>query len=332
MACFGRMDADLAAKPNENLSVWLERFESVATPGPNSVPWHAYQPGLGVRKQHLLLGFITHGNELGTIPAAVKLAEALSSGILVTDGPVSILLGNVPAAQANVRFREEDLNRVCTFDRAPSSWERRRAEELRPLLDSVDFFLDFHQTQTPTTSAFWTFPWEMDLGLWARVIGAAPLGLTRKPGGAFSKGTCCLDEYVRGRGRPALTAELGTKGWDENQAKNAYQSSVRLIRAYDQICSGEHQLETLAARQPEISWFETRDIVPAQGPRDALRPGLCNWMEVQKGELLSAESSPEIRANHDGMLLFPKYTKPGDPPAPELFRLGVAVQDPSSLA
>lgn len=280
----------------------------------------------------MLLGFITHGNELGTLPAAVRLVEEMAAETLLFDGPVSVLLGNVPAAESNVRFLEEDLNRVCTFDQPPTSWERRRAAEIRPLLDSVDFFLDFHQTQTPTSSAFWTFPWDADLGLWARVIGAAPRGLTRPPGGAFSSGTCCLDEYVRGRGKPALTAELGTKGWDDAQAESAYESSLRLIQAYDQVCAGRDQLQALALAQPQVSWYETRDIVAAKSASDALRPGLGNWVAVEKGELLSAESSPEIRASHQGMILFPKYPKAGDPPPPELFRLGVALEDPSVLS
>ncbi len=326
------MAADSAENPQESLSVWLERFRQAAKPSPLSVPWHSFHPGRGLRKKHLLLGFITHGNELGTLPAAVRLIEEMAAGTLIADGPVSVLLGNVPAAHANVRFLEEDLNRVCTFDQVATSWERRRATEIRPLLDSVDFFLDFHQTQTPTSSAFWTFPWEMDLGLWARVIGAAPLGLTRAPGGSFSQGTCCLDEYVRARARPALTAELGTKGWDDTQAENAYHSSVRLIRAYDQICTGQHQLQTLAAAQPEVRWFETRSIVPAKTVHDALRPGLGNWVAVTKGELLSADTSPEIRASEDGMILFPKYPRLGDPPPPELFRLGVALDDPNALS
>lgn len=278
-----------------------------------------------------MLGFLTHGNEFGTLPAAVELLQSLKEGRLNPLGPVSIVLGNVAAAEANQRFLEEDLNRVFTFDQEAESLERRRAEQLRPLFDQADFFLDFHQTQTPTESAFWTFPWEGDLGLWARVIGAAPVGLTRAAGGSFSKGRCCIDEYVRGRGRPALTAEVGEKGWDDEQAARTLDASLKLIEAYDVVMCGQHQLATLAHHQAPIAWFETRDIVPARSPEDALRPGLGNWTQVEQGELLSAPGTPEIRASAAGRVLFPKYPRPGDPLAPELFRLGVALEDPDSL-
>lgn len=313
------------------LKLWLDRFSSAQNASALAIPWHSFHPGSGKRKEHLVLGFLTHGNEFGTLPAAVRLLEALREKRLQPAGPVSIVLGNVAAACQNQRFLEEDLNRVFTFDQEPKSLERRRAEELRPLFDEADFFLDFHQTQTPTESAFWTFPWEGDLGSWARVIGAAPLGLTRAAGGSFSKGRCCIDEYVRSRGRPALTAEVGEKGWDEEQAERTFVASMRLIEAYDAVKLGQQQLETLARGAEAVRWFETRDIVPARSGADALRPGLGNWTEVEEGELLSAPGCPELRASHSGRVLFPKYPRPGDPPAPELYRLGVALDNPDSL-
>jgi len=312
-----------------DLAELLASFERVCPPSPFGIPYHAQFAGSGRRKEHLLIGFITHGNERGTLPAAVRLAKELASGAIKPAGPVSLLLGNVAACERDVRFVEEDFNRVFTFDRPADSLERRRAEEVRPLLDDVDFFLDIHQTQTPTESSFWTFPWIDDLGKWARVIGAAPLGLTRKNQGAFSVGRCCLDEYVRARGKLGLTAEMGEKGWDETQAEETYQSCARLISAYDAVMTGASDLDSLACESNEIEWFETRDVVPAESSDHRLREGVGNWQSVREGELLSPPGGPEIRAKESGRILFPKYAKPGDPPPPELFRLGVAIDDPA---
>src|SRR5690606_38758114 len=184
---------------------------------------------------HVVIGFITHGNEWGTLPAALWLQRDLAEGAIPLAGPVTLLLGNREAALRNERYLEEDFNRVFTFDRSADNLERRRADEVRPLLDAADFFLDFHQTQTPTESAFWTFPWTGDLPLWARAIGGAPVGLTRRAGGVSSAGKCCLDEYVRNRGKMGITLEVGVKGPDLQQAELAYASAKRFIHAVTRL-------------------------------------------------------------------------------------------------
>lgn len=320
----------LAQVDEHNVDLWLERMAPNMQESPWEVPWHFYCAGSGRRQEHVVIGFVTHGNEMGTLPAAGRLVEELVDGTLLPEGPVSILLGNIEACRENERFLEEDFNRVFTFDGAAASLERQRADEVRPLLDQADIFLDFHQTQTPTESAFWTFPWSTERGQWARVIGAAPMGLTRAPGGAFSAGRRCLDEYVRDRGKEGLTAELGMKGWHVEQAKEAYKASLRLIAAADSIALGEATLAELSREGRDIEWYQTRHIVPQVSKQHVLREGVGNWQAVEKGELLSAPGAPKIEAAESGRVLFPKYPHAEDPIAPELYRLGVPISDPDA--
>ncbi len=300
----------------------LERFRAEADAGPFAYEWCHHAAGRGAHDAHTVLGFIIHGNEWGTLPAALRLLQELRSGELAPGGPVTLLLGNPEAARANQRFLEEDFNRVFTFDREAASHERRRAEVVRPILDSAHFFLDFHQTQTPTESAFWTFPWAETFGLWARALAIAPIGLTRPPGQVFSKGTCCLDEYVRGRGHVGITVEVGTRGEDRAQAVATYRGARRLIELRDAVVSGQTTLADAANGQAPLSWFRTTHVVPATTKDHRLRPGLTNWTRVSRGELLSADGAPRIEAPADGAILFPKYPGPDDPPPAELFRLG----------
>ena len=309
----------------------LDRFRSLADLGPYGDPWCHHHAGEGRHEQHTVFGFIIHGNENGTLPAALRLVEALRSGEVQTGGPVSVLLGNPAAAREDVRFLEEDFNRVFTFDRPAESLERRRAESVRAVLDAADLFLDFHQTQTPTESAFWTFPWDTRFGHWARVAAVAPVGITRAPGQVFSKGTCCLDEYVRGRGKIGITAELGMRGEDADQANAAFEACVRVLSAVDAIAAGATTLSARADAERSIRWYRTAHVVPARDAHDRLRPGVENWMPVEGGERLSAVGTPEIVAPEAGVVLFPKYPRDGDPPPPELFRIGVPVDDPELL-
>lgn len=317
----------MAPSPSDLLPL-LARFKQLAPKSPWGIPHHACFPGQPA-KGHVVIGFITHGNEWGSLPAALSVLEDLLSKKLRPAATVSLLLGNVEAALKNERYLEEDLNRVFTFDRPTRSIERKRAEELRPLLDACDFFFDLHQTQTPTESAFWTFPWDRSLADWAKVIGGAKRGLTRASGATFSPGKCCIDEYVRARGHPGLTLELGTRGPDPAQAELARKSCEALLRTFDRVRAGA-DLAQLATGHESPVWYRTTDIVSKQSPKDRLRPGLRCWTPVSKGERLSDAGAPLLVAKTDGLVLFPKYAAEGQELPPELLRLAQPVADPDS--
>jgi succinylglutamate desuccinylase len=313
----------------KSVSSLLDAFLSVSEQGPFAFSGCDHFAGRGGHSRHAVLGFIIHGNEHGSLPAALELQRELRRA--PPAGPVTLLLGNVEAARADRRFLDEDFNRVFTFDRPATSRERRRAEQVRPLLDAADVFLDFHQTQTPTRSGFYTFPWEQELGLWARALGAAPRGLTRRAGAAFSPGTRCLDEYVRDRGKVGLTVELGFRGQDEAQAAAALAASRRLLALLDEQAEGQASLHKQAERQPPIDWYTTVAVLESRGAERRLRPGLENWTPVRAGELLSAPDSEPLVSPVDGALLFPKYAPPGEALPPELVRVAAPIAEPNEL-
>jgi succinylglutamate desuccinylase len=302
----------------------LELFLSRAATAP--FHYEACHHFPGVRPfGHVVLGFVIHGNEVGSLRAAVELQSELIQTPPQT--PVTLLLGNLDALTHGVRYLEEDFNRVFTFDRPSKSLERRRAERVRPILDHADYFLDFHQTGTPTRSAFWTMPWTHELGLWARAIGAAPRGLTRKSTQAFSPGLMCLDEYVRARGKVGITVELGERGVDPVQAENCLRASRRLIQLVRQLEDGQ-SLAALADEMPAVRWLETAHVVASEGGRRRLRPGLTNFTPVRSGEELGAEHFPSVPCPADGFALFPTYVENAEVAPPELVRIAREIADP----
>jgi succinylglutamate desuccinylase len=274
---------------------------------------------------HVVIGFVIHGNEVGSLRAAVALQQELIDR--PPPGPVTLLLGNLDAVAQGVRYVEEDFNRVFTFDRPAESLERRRAERVRPILDRADYFLDFHQTGTPTESAFWTMPWTRELGLLARAIDAAPCGVTRRATQAFSPGLMCLDEYVRAKGKLGITVELGERGVDRAQAQNCLEAARRIIEIAARVASGA-TLDELANERPAVSWLETAQVVPSEGGRRRLRPGLTNFTRLRAGEELGAPGFPPIPCPVDGFALFPTYVEPGESAPPELVRIAREVTDP----
>ncbi len=330
-------DPERAAEPdNPELERWLSRFAAVARPSPHGYAWSHHRPATTeAGRTHVVISAMVHGNEYGTLPGIVKVIEDLEADRIAWSGPVTLFLGNPEAARAERRFLDFDLNRAWDFTVERDGHEPRRARELRPILDDAGLHLDMHQTILDSETAFWIFPWDERFGRWARVLGAAPVGLTRPPGQAFAAaGLRCVDEYVRLDGGLAFCVELGRKGFDPDQAANAHRTITRLLETLERIESGATTLPEEADRAAPIRWYTTVHREAWGDPDRRLRPGLKNWSAVQAGSDLSAPGSPAIRPTHDGVVLFPKYldASTSDGPRPShLYHLAVPLPGTPSL-
>jgi len=315
-----------------------------ALPAPPAYAWAWTYDGREAGDEgapHIGASALIHGDEVGPLEGLLDVMEALSQGKLSFRGRLTCLLGNPEAARAGRRFLEDDLNRVfraltpeeeAAGAAALPTHEARRAQELAPLLDSFDLYVDFHQTILPTAQPFYICPWSGEGWRWARLMGGARAWVTRHParGGG---GLACADERVRLRGKPSLALELGALGFSPEARAAVWRSLSRAFRAVDSLSGlrGADRLDALdalARAQPELKFYETTARAPLHDPRAALRPGWVNFSEVREGELLSPPGAAvEVRAPASGALLFPKYP-PRDAagaalhPAPsELFRV-----------
>lgn len=287
-----------------NIEACLEQFEQLRRPGPFEYRWHHHYDG-GNHGLHLVIGAIVHGDEVGSVPAVLKTIAALQDGAVQYGGRVTFFLGNPEASLQNVRFLESDLNRVFVDDPLPTH-EGRRAGEIRPMLDSADVFLDIHQTILFSDRPFYIFPFGLEGWRWARAVAGASTWVTRAPTARFSSGTCCADEYVRLRGRPGLTLELGPRGFSADAEARATAAIHRLFAVADRVASGE-ALDDIACNEADLNFVETVWRCRFEDPRMRLREGLTNFAEVRAGERLSAPGTPSITSPCSGMLLFPKY-------------------------
>ncbi len=92
-----------------------------------------------------------------------------------------------------------------------------------------------------------------------------------------------------------------------------------------------YHLSEAALSGRDITWYQTAHQ-EEWGPKTRrLRKGFINWSQVHAGEDVSAERSPPIPIERDGMLLFPKYPV-GTPLPSHLFHLVVPLDaHPDSL-
>ncbi|HCH61353.1 MAG: hypothetical protein CL927_04455, partial [Deltaproteobacteria bacterium] len=218
--------------PDFDPQPWFDRLAALARPM-RDVPLSATFDG-GCHDIHVVFGTMVHGNEVGPLPAVVRLAEALAAGTVDFGGRVTVFIGNPDAGRRGTRLCEADLNRVFV-DTPLDTIEHRRSRLLRRILDTADLFVDFHQTIGPTPSAFYIFPWSRRGEAWARALDAAPRWVTRAPGQSFAPGTCCADEYVRNHGGVAFTVEVLQAGPSEEAVAITERTMRRALRWADRL-------------------------------------------------------------------------------------------------
>lgn len=263
----------------------------------------------GKHALHVVFGTMVHGNEVGPLPAVVALAEALADGSTTFGGRVSFFVGNPEAAFRGVRLVEADLNRVFV-DTDHDTIEHRRSRELRRILDTADLFVDFHQVNMPTPTAFYIFPWSKAGEAWVRALDAAPRWVTRPPGKSFSPGTCCADEYVRNRGRVALTVEVSRAGPSAAAEALTLRTMKRALEWADRLAERGADLPDASLGLPMAPLPQCLATAFAQrfdDPAYQLRDGLDNFVPVEAGERMSVPGTPELVSPVAGYVMMAKY-------------------------
>ena len=284
------------------LNELLSEFHNYCTQ--SDYEWHFVHDG-GQINHCLQINAILHGNEVGSLPAVVAIARELRLGKRTYRGRLSIVLGNPEAARKNVRFLESDLNRMF-LDNELLTHESGRARTLMPILDKCDLLLDLHQTILHSKHPFYIFPFQEQALQWAQVIGATRAYVDATPVDPDKATTRCADEYVWLRNRPAVTLELGQKGFSDLAETTAYLAITKAMSAIEQIHRG-HPLNDLASEQAPLQRYVTIHREPYPSVRHRLRHGLINFSPVKKGEALHLAGTPPLLSPHSGLLLFPKY-------------------------
>src|SRR5262245_44661323 len=94
-----------------------------------------------------------HGDEVSGVHAIEKLFYDLYGGKRrLLRGSLTLARGNEAALTAERRYMKHNLNRMFKDEYGPeidrTSYEYARAQELKPLLENCDYFLDMHSAPT----------------------------------------------------------------------------------------------------------------------------------------------------------------------------------------
>lgn len=311
---------------NSTVEDLLSAFERMTQDFPSDVPW-CVDIGKKDAKYTVAFGSAIHGNETGSLPAVLSLLAELNEESEQLNGRYLFFIGNPAAVQAGCRFVERDLNR-CFDLKESTTLEGKRSHELARLLSHADLFIDYHQTNQPAVFPFFTFAYHEESYRWAVHMRAAEHFVTRDMKIAFSSEGMCGDEWVRKRGKPAVTLELGRAGLSHSAYQITLASLQRIVGFVEtELAHGRMPAPALPSQHEDLKFFQVIRKLPWPGDGAALNPGFENFQFVKAGEELGL-SAPEIRltAPVDGYLMFPKYPKRGTDGTPIEAQSGDIVQ------
>ncbi len=187
---------------------------------------------------HVMVSAIVHGNELC---GAIVLDFLLRNQVLPVKGKLTLGFMNVaayqsfdPADPSVSRFVDEDFNRLWSHDALDGkrdSVELRRAREVRPIIDQVDYLLDVHSMQHPTVPLLLCGPSVKGQRL-AHAVGA-PMHIVAD--GGHSAGTRMRDYGVftdESSHKNSLLIECG-QHWNASSVDVAKDVALRFLGSFD---------------------------------------------------------------------------------------------------
>lgn len=231
-----------------------------------------------------------HGNEKAGVTA---LHKAISS-LQITGGIVHFIIGNPRALAENVRFTEMNLNRA--FIRGPlkypeleTTYERERAKELMPLLDTCDALLDLHTVKNPKT-----VPFIISESAYFPIAEKFPLPIISSGWNSIEPGS--TDYYMSTNSKPALCLECGY-----------HEDPVAITRAENGIRIFLQIMGNIEASLPLPTYTQKRiDAIDVYLTKQSFTRcrDFSDFETVSKDELVGKDASHEFRMPYDGIIIF----------------------------
>lgn len=259
----------------------------------------------------MILGGV-HGNEMTGI-AVVKqlLSDFLDGARSIGRGSLILALGNLKAIERGRRgsVPHADMNRVFLKERLmnPESYEEFRASELAPFMATSDILIDIHSTNKPSKPFAVTKALDATRMALARCFPADEF-LVSPPG--IIDGT--TDVWITENGGVGLGYESGMAS-DITKVEEVLASLDRVMVHMGMV---EKALPERSGREIRVSEMREALVMPEKGFVFAEGRGEGSFEGFREGEVLGYSGSKEIKAPHDGLLMFPKlkeHQRPGKP-------------------
>jgi len=298
------MPADDSEYPIEIEPIDLSAYREGNTGVPYVTTLDGGKPG-----PHVMVNALTHGNELC---GAYALDFLFRQRLRPRRGRLTLGFANVAAYQrfdaANPgasRFVDEDLNRLwtdATLDGSRDSVELRRARELRPIIDGVDFLLDIHSMQHATPPLLLCGPTAKGRRL-AFALGA-PANVVSDAGHAAGRRLRDYAAFSRPRSRHnALLVECG-QHWERQSVDVAIEITLRFLRHFDVIDPALTRRFLPPTPPPPQRLIEVTEAVTVVTKRFAFTEAFQGQEVIpQAGTVIARDGKRAIRTPYDDCVL-----------------------------
>ena len=269
-----------------------------------------------------------HGNESAGVDAAQNIFNMLDGIQPQIDGRLIILRANLPALEHNVRYLDEDMNRLWfpsiiekirdTPEARIKSNERRQMKQLLPILDSIE-----EGSHTPVVLAdVHTFSAE---GSMFSITSSDPRQ-RKLLSNLYVPMVFEIEKSLRGTALGYYQEKgfisFGLEGGQHENELTEYNITASLLlllhavgsikkQYVEKIKEYERHLKEHTKHLPvETELVYQHIIEPGDG--FAMRPGYSNFQRIKKGEWLANDNKGKIIAQTDGYILMPLYQKQGN--------------------
>lgn len=269
-----------------------------------------------------------HGNETPGVQAVQKVLEEVREFQPHFKGELIGLRGNMGALEQDVRYIDEDMNRLWfpsilekiqeTPEGDIDSYERREVkrllEELNTIIDDANeptILVDLHTFSAEGYMFMITSPDDQQLDLLSELYAPMVFG---------------IEETLRGTTLAYYqTQEIISFGLEGGQHYNELTSYNMTASLMLLLCaSGAVDPEEIPVVEEYQQHLKAHtEKLPAQvelvyqhiiepGDQFSMRPGYKNFQPIKKGEWLANDKHGKIIAETDGFILMPLYQKQGD--------------------
>jgi succinylglutamate desuccinylase len=280
----------------------LTAFEHRALENPGPVP-HSVSFTSGLHDRSLFICSALHGDEVGSIPAILRIIDDIKNQNIKFDGTITFALGNIEAIKINKRFVTEDMNRIFNKN-SQDTVDATRVQEIKKLITSHSIFIDLHQTIGPTKSPFYVIRGAEENMQLATIIEAAPLAMLVEAE-ANDKARMTSTAYAANHDITSFTLELSQKGYSLKAEELAYSTISKIIHTVDK--NPKQTWKNLAAQKKPLNVITIEYSHEFTDPAMRLHPGLINGEFYKKDFELGECKGQKILAPFDGYIFFPKY-------------------------
>ena len=265
-----------------------------------------------------------HGNELAGVSAIRTLSEWLSRDGVLKSGRVMGIVGNPEAVKRQVRYQDEDLNRIWLpeiIDEVRSqneseilSSERRELKELLQILDPIladrsrrVIAVDLHSFSAPE-GYFAITPESVYNEKLLNSIGIPAIFGIEK----ILPGT--LLHYIHNCGHQAFAFEGGSHYSSETLVNMV--SFIRMLAMELELCDTAESADYIHLHNPLNNTLPSQmklvyQHIISSSDEFVMRPGFTNFQPVQKGDWLAEDINGKIKAPCGGYILMPLYQNQG---------------------